>query len=223
MEDSTKLRQRLRDERPAITDALKSFCSWMLARTTSTRQFSDWTSHDILSTTRWLSLSINRHIAAISSRDEQEKMIVTQVWNEVVGQQQKVTKTLGRTSLRNVWKDLDVHSEKAKDDVTNEKRKLYLELFERFLFAPSSGEAAISNNRDSIEDDDDSLLDARLIWDPDRGAAEFARRATRRQENAASRIKEEEEERKSDKDSSESNSTPCIEELKSDPGDERKV
>ena len=223
-EEKSKLREFLWNERPTIDAALKSFASWMMAHTATKNMTTNhddddvWTTVDIMKAARWLSLSINQHVVSVAllpkrklkqpptttrtsadSTDEITRAVVAQVWNEVVGQKNKVTKTLGRTSLRVVWSDMDLQESlvattnvKAQESWKETKGPVFLEYFERFLFADTTqhGSPARAAAQQEHDGSDFILADAHLIWDSDGGKGELARRATQRQEQAAQRRNE---------------------------------
>jgi hypothetical protein len=134
------------------------------------------------------------HVEATREEDclSTTAIVVAQVWNELVTtattpMKQKVTKALGRTSLRIVWQDLDLVDQLLQSDSAWTDQCLrYVKLFELFLFT-NNNEVDVDSGRTA---DGIDLSDARLIWDADGGQSELARRATIRHEQAVQRTKE---------------------------------
>jgi hypothetical protein len=118
----------------------------------------------------------------------------------------RITKMLGQTALMFAWKDLDrsdllplINNNKAHAAQVDEQQdegqqeqheaaRLFLETFERFLFANATVEATASTAGGA-----DTFNDAQLIWSPDGGKAELSRRASQRQKEALERRQQEEE------------------------------
>lgn len=154
------------NEHPKIDAALKSFHSWFSAR----QQIAASVANDprlsnqtkLLSYTRTLSKAINAHIFPITQ--DRNTVVIAQVWNEIQTRQQKPTKWLGRTALREAWPDLEVAIDGTEEEL--EYFEFFKQEFKRLLFI-------------------DDLSDAKLVWDKDNGKEEFARRAKDRADRAA--------------------------------------
>jgi hypothetical protein len=153
-DDDDGFRDQLTAEEPKIDAALKSYCSWMLAQQ---RLFP----REALQFTRTLSKTINSHVCAIRPESHQQSL-TAQVWNNhAITDHIKITKSLGRTSLRYAWADLDRSGFQEDDEETQD----FLQTFERLLM-------------------NDSDPDAPLIWDTADQQDELARRAAERHDRA---------------------------------------
>jgi hypothetical protein len=119
----------------------------------------------------------------------------------------RITKMLGQTALIFAWKDLDrsdlllpaAVAANEQQQEQHEAARLFLETFERFMFAniASTGEAASTGGAAVAADSGLSTAlfnDAQLIWSPDGGKQELSRRATQRQKVALERLQQEEDE-----------------------------
>ena len=106
--------------------------------------------------------------------------VVARLWNGLVESEQKPSRFLGRKALRYAWKDLEITLPPSNDDSGAEKRQqAMLKHFETLLFHQSSTTDDVSVNDDSA-----------LIWAPDGGQQELAKRRERRKLGAADRTKE---------------------------------
>ena len=117
-----------------------------------------------------------------------EISVVARLWNALVQSEQKPSRFLGRRALKLAWKHLDVetrlsnnNNNNAEEDallqVVRERQKEWLQRFESLLFATTEPLPS------DINVDDDSAL----LWAPDGGAAELAKRRQRRLDAAKKR------------------------------------
>lgn len=110
-----------------------------------------------------------------------ELSVVARLWNALRQSEQKPSRFLGRKALRLAWKNLDVEGQfppKADEqDVVRERQLEWLQLFEKLLMETTKPLPS------DINVDDDSAL----LWAPDGGAAELAKRRQRRLDAAKER------------------------------------
>jgi hypothetical protein len=121
--------------------------------------------------------------------------VTARLWNGLVQSEQKPSRYLGRRALQHAWPKMDVkskilsHSIKGDGDNNNhqddplvvvirERQLQWLQQFETLLFR----DPPIYPVHTQEEDDDSALL-----WSPDKGAAELAKRRQRRQDAAKER------------------------------------
>jgi hypothetical protein len=182
-----------------------------------------WEMKVVLGLARKLSKSINAYVFDIRMDESMERSIVARVWNEIAAMSSnntnsnkpsaasgvRITKMLGQTALLFAWKDLDrsdlllpAAENEQQEQQEYESARLFLETFERFLFAKknTAGEASAAASATDGSDLDDfpsssssTFNDAQLIWSPDGGKQELSRRATQRQKMALERLQQEEE------------------------------
>lgn len=200
---AASFRDQLLAEEPKLDAALKSFCSWIVA-SSSTASATDqsaataatqqpqqgheavvWTLQEALPCTRLLSKAINAHIVPIhydsnttpiaTTPEQLMQEVAAQVWNEVAAQHgTKITKVLGRTSLQRVWKDLDLT---ALQTTTTRHGPTFVAAFEQLLW----------DNDDTNNCLTSSLSNAALIWG---GPHIMAQRAQQRHANATQRLQQ---------------------------------
>lgn len=169
IEEVNLFRAQLVDDKPAIDSALKSFASWRLAQAIDEDSLSQ---SQIMTLTRLLSQTINRHIVPIQRFSDWKADLVAQLWNEIVASNLKPTKTLGRKSLQLVYKEMDfqlIYDHEGSEEWSHIS-KSFLSAFEGLLYGDNA--------------------DSRLMWDADGGQAELSRRATDRQQRAVLAVKE---------------------------------
>ena len=108
-----------------------------------------------------------------------ELSVVARLWNGLVQSEQKPSRFLGKRALKLAWKKMNVEAAlKASDDETIlERQTEWLQQFETLLFA------SIQPLPSDVQSDDD----AALLWAPDGGAAELAKRRQRRLDAAKER------------------------------------
>ena len=121
-----------------------------------------------------------------------EVSVVSRLWNGLVESKQKPSKFLGQRALRHAWavkelnetirakivepnNDADGADEKSNADAIRDLQFQWLQEFERLLFFVEDPNNANEDN------------DAALIWSPDGGEAELAKRRQRRQAGATER------------------------------------
>ncbi len=108
-----------------------------------------------------------------------ELSVVARLWNGLVQSEQKPSRFLGKRALKLAWKKMNMEAAlKASDDETIlERQTEWLQQFETLLFA------SIQPLPSDVQTDDD----AALLWAPDGGAAELAKRRQRRMDAATER------------------------------------
>lgn len=208
-------KELLLQEQPKMDAAVKSFCSYLVAKNDC-----NWSLQDALTVSRKVSQHINQHVLSIrsssssrSSNSDDDYEITAQVWNELAcSKELRITKQLGRTALLSAWDDLELYKAlmlSSNDDDNNEewndKVKSYLDLFYKLLTASS-------------EDTNSDNQDARLIWDADGGQTELARRAAQRRADADAR-KQQQQQAQQAATTASTTTTPFIEELEPDDDD----
>mmetsp|Transcript_15071 Transcript_15071/g.32341 ORF Transcript_15071/g.32341 Transcript_15071/m.32341 type:complete len:134 (+) Transcript_15071:332-733(+) len=104
-----------------------------------------------------------------------EISVVARLWNALVESDQKPSRFLGRRALRLAWKQMDIGAslgppENGDDDHDRERQLEWLQQFEVLLFESCKPLPS------DIKVDDDSAL----LWAPDGGASELAKRRQRR-------------------------------------------
>jgi hypothetical protein len=122
--------------------------------------------------------------------DEKKQQLVelgvtARLWNGLVQSEQKPSRFLGRRALKLAWPKMNMSSklpqEAEVDEVAvaiRERQLQWLQEFETLLLR----DAPILPANSQEEDDDSALL-----WSPDKGAAELAKRRQRRQKAAEER------------------------------------
>jgi hypothetical protein len=151
-----------------------------------------WSLPEILSMTRHLSREINQHTFAVQRVETRQYSETAKVWNNVVGQNGvKPTRVLGRSALQQAWPDLDLTWSTSDNDKTRcngnadtiaDANDVLLRQ-KTSLFVRRFGELLLSERKH---------VDARLIWDTDKGQKELQRRATERNQRAAANAKQQE-------------------------------
>lgn len=126
------------------------------------------------------------------SEDKKQQLIelgvTARLWNGLVQSQQKPSRFLGRRALKLAWSKMNVSTtvvapfEEDENDVaavaTRERQLQWLNEFETLLLREPQPLPV-----DSHAEDDDSAL----LWSPDKGAEELAKRRQRRQDAAKDR------------------------------------
>jgi hypothetical protein len=152
-----------------------------------------WSLPEILSMTRHLSREINQHTFAVKRVETRQYTETAKVWNNVVGQSGvKPTRVLGRSALQQAWPDLDLTWSTSDNDKTRcnghatdamaDANDVLLRQ-KTSLFVRRFGELLLSERQH---------VDARLIWDTDKGQKELQRRATERNQRAAANAQQHE-------------------------------
>jgi hypothetical protein len=125
--------------------------------------------------------------------------VTARLWNGLVQSKQKPSRYLGRRALKHAWPKLDIKSHllpqstkgndgdnninnKDEDNasliVIRERQLQWLQQFETLLFRDAPTYPV------NVQEEDD---DSALLWSPDKGAAELAKRRQRRQDAAKDR------------------------------------
>lgn len=123
-------------------------------------------------------------VGAEKKQDLLELSITAQLWNGLVESKQKPSRYLGRRALKHAWKNKLKEDVEAKlqqqEQMTDaqkamvQRQKEWLQEFERMLFH-------IQDPASQLDDD------SALIWEPDGGTQELAKRRERRQAAATKR------------------------------------
>lgn len=152
----------------------------------------------ILKTTNSFQFSLQDTVAATMAENpslsEEKKQqlievgVTARLWNGLVQSQQKPSRFLGRRALKLAWPKMNVSAtvvapvEDDENDVAavaaRERQLQWLNEFETLLFREPQPLPA-----DAHAEDDDSAL----LWSPDKGAEELAKRRQRRQDAAKER------------------------------------
>ena len=111
-----------------------------------------------------------------------EMSVVARLWKALVQSEQKPSRFLGRRALKLAWKNLNVEAQfppktEDTDETVRERQLEWLQLFETLLLATTQPLPSDLNKDD----------DAALLWAPDGGAAELAKRRQRRLDAAKER------------------------------------
>ena len=106
---------------------------------------------------------------------------MARLWNGLIQSKQKPTRFLGRKALLHAWPDMDVTSKLPPPEEGNETAQ---NTYTQQLAWIKEFEQHLRHEHDRKADIDD---DAALIWDPDGGTAELARRRERRKTAATER------------------------------------
>lgn len=163
--------QALAKDRPTIDAAIKSFMSWVAARSLTTTEpipnVCHASSPEALAYARALLQAINSYTFAVTGKESEESAVVAQIWNGLVSSDQKPSRFLGRQALLHAWK------QGLRDNVV-----LPAEKYEQgSLFLQEFGE--LMNKYDpTVTPLQDS--DANLVWEE--SGAELERRRKRRAE-----------------------------------------
>ncbi|VEU33993.1 unnamed protein product [Pseudo-nitzschia multistriata] len=106
-----------------------------------------------------------------------ELSVVARLWNALVESEQKPSRFLGRRALKLAWGDLDLTGaeEAGGSETDREALRGLLTEFGDLLFRPPRPLPSPAEGAGSEQDDD-----AALLWAPDGGAGELARRRQRR-------------------------------------------
>lgn len=167
----------LAQDRPTIDAAVKSFLSLYAARSL-TRDDCD-TQAEALTQARVLLKTINQFTFPLLPEPSPQYSVTAQVWNGLYASNQKPSKFLGRTALKLAWQH-------GLDEELPERDSLFIQEFASLLllssYKPEDTSTPPTDDRDAC-----------LVWDADQGAAELARRRSRRQERAKEANNQEEE------------------------------
>jgi len=163
--------QSLAQDRPTIDAAIKTYMSWIVAR--SLTQDEKVTNAEALSYARVLLKAINGYKFDISKSTTTISGVVAQVWNGLVESDQKPSRFLGRVALLRAWDGI-VASISTEDEQTELSLLEFGELLKDYK--------AKEPTKDSK---------AHLIWDEP--GAELERRRQRRTKRAEDNKKEERE------------------------------
>lgn len=159
----------LAQERPTIDAAVKSFLSLYTARSL-TRGQGDDSQQEALLQARILLKTINQYTFPLQAEPNDEYKITAQVWNGLIASSQKPSKLLGRSALKLAWENGLVQ-----ELPTEQQESDFIKEFGHLLLSYSPDDSESTQTLDS---------DACLVWDADQGAAELARRRSRRAERA---------------------------------------